>query len=175
MIAAQGLPAIIVNPSTPVGPGDLRPTPTGRLIVEAAAGRMPAYVDTGLNIVHVDDVADGHVLALEKGRVGQRYVLGGSNLALADILARIGRLTGRRTQPVRVPRAAIWPVACCAEAWAALTGAEPFATRDGLRMSRHAMYFTSAKARHDLGYAPRPADAALEAAVAWFRRRGKCA
>jgi dihydroflavonol-4-reductase len=172
MIAEEGLPAVIVNPSTPVGPRDVKPTPTGRMIVEAAAGRMPAYVDTGLNIVHVDDVAAGHLLAFAKGKVGERYILGGDNLTLAAILGRIAVMVGRRPPLVKLPRAPLFPLAVVAELWARLTGAEPFVTVDGLRMARWHMFFTSAKAERDLGYRHRPAGDALEDAVAWFRQAG---
>ena len=174
LVRQKGLPAVIVNPSTPIGPRDMKPTPTGRMIVEAASGRMPAFVDTGLNLVHVDDVAAGHLLAEERGRLGERYILGGENLALKEILHRIAVLAGRRPPRISVPIPAIWPVALLAEAAAQLTGREPFVTRDGLRMARHKMFFTSAKAMRELGYAPRPADAGLADAVAWFRQAGMC-
>jgi dihydroflavonol-4-reductase len=172
MAAEEALPVVIVNPSTPVGPGDIKPTPTGKLIVEAAAGRMPAYVDTGLNIVHVDDVAEGHLLALDKGVVGERYILGGENLSLAEILGHIARLVGRRPPSVKLPRLPLYPLAVAAEAWARLTGAEPFVTVDGLRMARWRMFFNSAKAERELGYRHRSAEAALEAAVGWFKSAG---
>ncbi|MDO8608322.1 MAG: NAD-dependent epimerase/dehydratase family protein [Phaeospirillum sp.] len=175
MTAEDGLPAVIVNPSTPVGPGDVKPTPTGRMIVEAACGRMPAYVDTGLNIVHVEDVAEGHLLAMEKGRVGERYILGGDNLSLADILAEIARLTGRKPPGIKLPRAPLYPLAVAAELWARLAGGEPFVTVDGLKMSRWRMFFSSAKAERDLGYRHRSAQEALKAAVGWFRSTGDVA
>jgi dihydroflavonol-4-reductase len=174
MVRARNLPAVIVNPSTPVGPRDIKPTPTGRIVIEAASGRMPAYVDTGLNLVHVDDVAKGHLLAEEKGRVGERYILGGDDLTLAEILAIIAELTGRRPPKVEIPIAALWPVAFFAEAWARLSGAEPFTTLDGLRMARHRMFFSSAKAKRELGYSPRPAREGLADAIAWFRQAGMC-
>jgi dihydroflavonol-4-reductase len=172
MVRDHGLPAVIVNPSTPIGPRDVRPTPTGRLVVEAASGRMPAFVDTGLNIVHVDDVAAGHVAALERGRVGERYILGGDNLTLAELLTRIALLTHRRRPRIRLPRAIIYPVAFCAEATARITGREPFVTLDGLRMSKYKMYFTSAKAERELGYRWRPIGEALDDALQWFRAMG---
>jgi dihydroflavonol-4-reductase len=172
LAAREGAPVVTVNPSTPVGPRDIRPTPTGRLIVEAAAGRMPAFVDTGLNIVHVDDVAAGHLLAFDHGRVGARYILGGENLTLADILAAVARLMDRRPPRVRLPHGLILPFAHVAEAVARRTGREPFATVDGLRMARRRMYFTSARAERDLGYRARPAAAAIADAVAWFRAAG---
>ena len=166
-------PVVIVNPSTPVGPRDIKPTPTGRMIVEAASGRMPAFVDTGLNIVHVDDVAEGHLMAWRRGEIGQRYVLGGDNMALSDILAGIARAAGRRPPRIRIPHGAIMPIAYMAEAWTRITGGtEPFVTVDGIRMARKKMYFSSAKAERALGYRHRPADAALNDAVAWFRDNG---
>jgi dihydroflavonol-4-reductase len=155
-----------------VGPRDIKPTPTGRVIVEAAAGHMPAFVDTGLNLVHVDDVARGHVAAFERGRVGDRYILGGEDLTLAEMLGTIAELTGRRKPWLQVPRAAIYPVAIAAEATARIIGSEPFVTVDGLRMSKKKMFFSSAKAIRDLGYRPGPVRAALADAIAWFRAAG---
>jgi len=172
MVAEQGLPAIIVNPSTPIGPGDARPTPTGRIIIEAAAGRMPGYVDTGLNLVHVDDVASGHLAALEKGRIGQRYILGGQDVLLGDMLREIARLVGRSPPRLRLPRRAIFPIAYGAEAIAHFTGREPFVTTTGLRLAKDRMFFTSAKAERELGYRARPHGEALAEAIAWFRRNG---
>ena len=172
MVAEEGLPAVIVNPSTPVGPRDAKPTPTGRMIVEAAAGHMPAFVDTGLNLVHVDDVALGHLAAFERGAVGERYILGAENLTLAEMLATIAGLTGRRKPWLQVPRAAIYPVAIAAEATARIVGGEPFVTVDGLRLAKHKMFFSSAKAVRELGYRPGPVRQALEDAVAWFRAAG---
>lgn len=168
----DGLPAVIVNPSTPIGPGDVRPTPTGRIIVEAARGRMPAYVETGLNLVHVDDVAAGHLLALEAGRVGERYVLGGQDAPLGEMLARIAAMTGRPAPRLKLPIRPLYPLAEVAELAARLTGKEPFLTRDALKMASHHMYFSSAKAERELGYAARPYEAALREAIAWFRARG---
>lgn len=172
MVRDKGLPAVIVNPSTPIGPRDGRPTPTGRIIVEAARGRMPAFVDTGLNLVHVDDVARGHVLALEHGVVGQRYILGGQDVSLRTMLADIAALTGRRAPSVALPRLALFPLAWGAEAVARATGREPFVTADALRMAGHHMYFTSAKAARDLGYTARPYTQALADALAWFGAAG---
>ena len=172
MIARDGLPAIIVNPSTPVGPRDVKPTPTGRIIVEAACGRIPGFVDTGLNLVHVDDVADGHLAALERGVVGERYILGGADVSFADMLADIARLVGRQPPRLRIPRAAVMPIAYAAEALARFTGREPFATVDGVRMAKHRMFFTAAKAERDLGYRARPYIAGLQDAVQWFRQNG---
>ncbi|MFQ6019039.1 MAG: NAD-dependent dehydratase, partial [Kiloniellaceae bacterium] len=151
----------------------IKPTPTGRMIVEAAAGRMPGFVDTGLNLVHVDDVAAGHLLAFERGAVGERYVLGGENLTLREILAEIAALCGRRPPRLRLPHDLILPLAYGAEAWARLTGSgEPFVTVDGIRMAKKRMFYSSAKAKERLGYrARRPAEA-LGDAVAWFREAG---
>ena len=168
----RGLPVVIVNPSTPVGPGDIKPTPTGRLIVEAARGQMPAFVDTGLNIVHVDDVAKGHLAAAEKGRIGERYILGGENMALAEILAEVAQAVGRRPPWLRVPHAVLFPVAFGAELAARISGRDPFVTLDGVRMSRKKMYFSSAKASRELAYMPRPAREALADAVRWFAGNG---
>jgi|SRR5271166_2234630 len=168
----RGLPVVIVNPSTPVGPGDVKPTPTGRLIVEAARGQMPAFVDTGLNIVHVDDVAQGHLAAADRGRIGERYVLGGENMTLAEILAEVAQAVGRRPPRLRVPHSVLFPVAVGAELAARVTRRDPFITRDGVRMSRKKMYFSSEKASRELGYTPRPARKAISDAVGWFKANG---
>ncbi len=169
-LAANGLPIVIVNPTAPVGPRDVKPTPTGRTILEAAAGRMPAFVDTGLNIVHVDDVARGHLLAHDKGVVGERYILGAENLTLQQILVRIAAHVNRKPPTVQIPNAAIMPIAYAAEFFARVfnTG-EPFVTVDGLKLARKRMFFSSAKAARDLGYSARPVDEALADAIAWFR------
>jgi dihydroflavonol-4-reductase len=172
MLQRDGLPAVIVNPSTPIGPRDVRPTPTGRIIVEAASGRMPAFVDTGLNLAHVDDVAAGHIAALERGRIGERYILGGDNVLLADMLADIARLVGRRPPTVKLPRTMLYPIAYGAELLATLRGVEPFITMDGLRMARHHMFFDDSKARRELGYVSRPYVEGLADAIAWFRAHG---
>ncbi|MBT3307387.1 MAG: NAD-dependent epimerase/dehydratase family protein, partial [Alphaproteobacteria bacterium] len=173
LIEDQGLAVVIVNPSTPIGPRDIKPTPTGRMIVEAASGRMPAYVDTGLNVVHVDDVAEGHLLAFEKGVVGQRYILGGENMSLKEILVMVADITGGKPPLARIPHGAILPFAYLAETWARVTGGtEPFATVDGLRMAKKKMFFSHAKAARELGHAPRPAEMALRDAVGWFRDHG---
>ena len=172
MIAQQGLPAVIVNPSTPIGPRDVKPTPTGRIIVEAARGRMPAFVDTGLNLVHVDDVAQGHLAALDRGKIGERYILGGQNVQLSEMLTVIANLIGRRPPRLRLPRSAIVPLALAAETLARFTGREPFVTMDALRMSRYRMFFTAAKAERDLGFTARPFTDALTDAIRWFRDAG---
>jgi len=172
MAARDGLPVVIVNPSTPIGPRDIKPTPTGRIIVEAASGRMPAYVETGLNLVHVDDVAGGIVAALERGRIGERYILGGDNVALSDMLAAIAGLVGRRPPRVRLPVTLIYPLAVGAEGLAHMTGRTPFVTREGLRLARKFMFFSDAKARRELGYVTRPYAEGLADAIAWFRSAG---
>ena len=171
LVREAGLPAVIVNPSTPIGPGDVKPTPTGRMIADAVAGRMPAYVDTGLNLVHVDDVAAGHLLAGERGLVGERYILGGENLTLKTILEAIAGLLGRTPPRWRLDHRLVLPVAYLVEGWARLTGlADPMVTVDAVRMSKKRMFFTSAKAERVLGYTHRPAAEAIAAAVDWFRR-----
>ncbi len=172
LVQEYRLPAVIVNPSAPIGPRDIRPTPTGRLILDAATGRMPAYVDTGLNLVHVDDVAAGHLLAFERGRIGERYVLGGENMTLAQILGAVARLAGRRAPRLRLPHDALLPFAYLAETWGRLTRTEPRLTADGLRMAKKHMYYSSAKAKHELGYDARPVEEAFADAIAWFRGNG---
>ena len=173
LVVAEKAPVVIVSPSTPVGPRDIKPTPTGRLIRDAALGKMPAYVDTGLNVVHVDDVAEGHLLAFEKGRIGERYILGGDDMSLRDILAAVCAAAGRKPPSVRLPRRALYPLAYCVEGWARfMSKKEPLFTVDGLRMAGKRMFFSSAKARRELGYAPRQGRAALEDAVAWLRETG---
>lgn len=174
-MAAEGLPVVIVNPSTPIGPRDVKPTPTGRIIVEAAKGRMPAYVDSGLNLVHVDDVAQGHLLAMERGRVGERYILGGQDVTLGAMLGEIARATGRTPPKVALPRGPLFPLAYANEALARVTGKEPFLTVDSLRMAAHHMYYTSAKAEAELRYRARPWQAATADALAWFGEQGMLA
>lgn len=173
LVREEGLPAVIVNPSAPLGPRDVRPTPTGRMIVQAASGKMPAYVDTGLNVVHVDDVAEGHVLAHARGRAGERYILGGENMSLRQILEEVARLTRRSPPGIRLPHDIVLPVAYLAEAVARMTGGrEPIVTVDGVKLAKKFMYFTSDKARRELGYRARPAREAISDAIAWFRDNG---
>lgn len=169
---AQGLPAIIVNPSMPVGPRDIKPTPTGRVIIDAARGRIPVYVETGLNVVHVDDVADGHLRALQHGRVGEKYILGGDDMSFRQLLITIAGLSGRRPPLFRLPHAAALPIAHAAESWARLTGRQPLASVDEVRMARKLMFFSSRKAAQELGYRARPATEALADALAWFASAG---
>jgi dihydroflavonol-4-reductase len=172
MILRDGLPAIIVNPTTPIGPRDIRPTPTGRILLDAARGRIPAFVDTGLNFAHVDDIAEGHLLAFERGRIGERYILGGQNVPLHELLAAVADASGRRAPRIRLPRTPLFPLAFGAEAVARLTGKEPLLTVDGLRLARYRMFFTSAKAERELGYRSRPYREGVVDALAWFRKAG---
>ena len=171
-VRAGGSEVVIVNPSTPVGPGDVKPTPTGQLVFDAAAGRMPAYVDTGLNIVHVDDVAAGHLLAFHRGRNGERYILGGQDMTLREILADISRLVGRKPPTVRLPSAVVMPIAYVAEAMARVTGRPTRVTVEGVRMARKLMFFSSGKAARELGYQWRPPTQAFADAIEWFRDQG---
>jgi hopanoid-associated sugar epimerase len=172
MVAERGLPAVIVNPSTPIGPRDVKPTPTGRMLVEAALGKMPAFVDTGLNLVHVDDVAEGHVAAYEKGEIGRRYILGGEDVSLQTMLGEIARQSGRKPPTISLPRGPLVPLAWGAELVGRLTGKEPLLTRDALRMSRYWMYFSSRRAEAELGYHARPWQQAIADALGWFRAEG---
>jgi dihydroflavonol-4-reductase len=172
MVHDASLPAVIVNPSTPIGPRDIKPTPTGQIILKAARGGMPGFVDTGLNLVHVDDVAAGHLAALRKGAIGERYILGGENVDLRVMLTEIARVIGHPPPRMRFPIAAVYPVAVGAELWSYASGRQPFVTRDELRMARHHMYFEDAKARRELGYDSRPYQAGIADAIAWFRKVG---
>ena len=173
MIVDQSLPAIIVNPSAPVGPRDLKPTPTGRLIVKAANGEIPAFIKTGLNIVHVDDVAIGHLQALEKGNIGERYILGGENVTLEKILKLISECTGKTAPKISIQPNIVLPIAYLTEAWAQVTKSpEPFITVDGVRMSKQKMYYTSIKAELKLGYNFRPAKEAIKDSIEWFGKQG---
>jgi dihydroflavonol-4-reductase len=172
MVAERGLPAVIVNPSTPIGPCDVRPTPTGRIIVEAARGRIPVFINTGLNLVHVDDVASGHLAALHRGKIGERYILGGQDVLFSRMLRDIAGLVGRRASRVQLPWRTLIPVAFIAEAMANVTGREPFATLDGVRMAKYRMFFASTKAEQELGYRARPYVEGIEGALRWFRDAG---
>jgi dihydroflavonol-4-reductase len=172
LAARENLPVVVVNPAAPVGPRDIKPTPTGKMIRDAAAGRMPAYIDTGLNIVHVDDVAEGHALALERGRIGHRYVLGGENMLLKDILTLVATVAGKRPPTMRLPESVVWPIAWLMERTAPVTGIPPMMTTDHLKMARKKMFYASTKAMRELGYQPRPVRLAVEDAIAWFRANG---
>lgn len=170
--AARGVPVVIVNPSTPIGPGDVKPTPTGQIVLDAARGRTPAYVDTGLNIVHVDDVAAGHLLAFHRGRIGERYILGGEDMTLRQILTLIAQLVGRSPPRIRLPHAAVLPVAYVSELYARLTGRPTRVTVEGVRMARKRMFFSSSKAVNELGYRWRPPAEAFADALRWFNENG---
>ena len=172
LVREQGLPVVIVNPSTPIGPRDVKPTPTGRIIVDMLKRKMPAYVDTGLNVAHVDDVAQGHLLAFERGEPGKRYILGGENLSLQAILGIICDYADLAPPRLRLPHNAVYPFAWLAEQWARVSGKEPFATVDGVKMSKKFMYFSSALAQQALGYEARPARDAIEDAIDWFKENG---
>lgn len=175
LVTSRGLPAVIVNPSTPIGPRDVRPTPTGRIIIEAANGRIPAFVESGLNLVHVDDVAAGHLAAFDHGRVGERYILGGQDVSLKQLLAIIAADVGRAPPTIALPRAPLYPLAWISEALARVTGKEPMLTIDSLNMAAHSMYFSSAKAERELGYHARPFASAIHDAIGWFRTAGMIA
>ncbi len=168
------LPLTIVNPSTPIGPRDIRPTPTGRIVIDTLQGRMPAYVNTGLNVAHVDDIAHGHLLAYEHGKPGERYILGGDNMTLLEILQTIDNITVKQTKRVNLPVNLMLPIAWTMEKIAALTHKEPRATLDSIRMAKKIMYFTSDKAKRELGYQYRPATEALKDAIVWFRENNYC-
>lgn len=174
LVRDEAVPAVIVNPSTPIGPRDIKPTPTGKMVLDAAAGRMPAFVDTGLNVVHVDDVGLGHVLALERGEVGEAYILGGTDMGLEEILATIDDIMGRAVRRrIRLSHTALWPIALGMEGAARTFKFEPLVTREMLAMAKKRMFFSSAKAKAALNYEARPARQALADALAWFRADGK--
>jgi dihydroflavonol-4-reductase len=172
--AAQGLPVVIVNPTAPVGDHDFRPTPTGKILVDFVRGAMPAFLDTGLNVVDVRDVAEGHLVACERGRVGERYILGAENLTLEQIFLKLADITGRPAPKVRIPYAAAFAVGMVSTALAGVTGREPIAPLDGVRMARKKMWVSHQKASRELGYTPGPAAAALRRAVEWFCANGYC-
>ena len=171
MVHEEGLPATIVNPSTPVGPGDIKPTPTGKLILDAAAGKIPAFVDTGLNWVHVNDVALGHLLALEKGKLGERYILGNENFSMKVLLEKIASITGKPAPKIQLPHNFVLPIAYVAEWWANITKSkkEPMATVSGVKLSKKKMYFSIEKAKNELGYKPKDVMIALNDAIDWYK------
>jgi dihydroflavonol-4-reductase len=170
--AAAGVPVVIVNPTAPVGPGDWKPTPTGRIIVDFLNGKMPAYVDTGLNVVAVEDVAAGHLLAAEKGRIGERYILGARNMTLKQILGELAAISGRPAPRLRLPHAVALAAGYADEWLSRLTGREPQIPVEGVKMSRHRMFVESDKAERELGYRPGSVEAALERAVRWYAEHG---
>lgn len=168
------LPLTIVNPSTPIGPGDIRPTPTGRVVLDTLMGKMPAYVNTGLNIAHVDDIAHGHLLAYQHGKPGERYILGGDNMMLWQILQTIDEINETRTNRIKIPVTLMLPMAWCMEKIASFTHTEPRATLDSIHMAKKLMFFSSEKAHRELGYRYRPAIEALKDAVKWFKDNNYC-
>lgn len=170
--AEEGFPVVIVNPTAPVGDHDRKPTPTGKIIVDFLRGKMPAYVDTGLNLVDARDTARGHLLAAEKGKPGERYILGCENLTLKEILERLARLAGAPAPQIQVPYGVAYLAGVCSTAWAMVTGTEPRAPLDGVRMARKKMFVTWEKARNELGFTPGPVDGALGQAIQWFRANG---
>ena len=171
--ARRGLPVVIVNPTAPVGDHDVKPTPTGKIVVDFLNGDMPAFIDTGLNVVDVRDTAEGHWLACERGRPGERYILGSENLTLAQILQELAQITGRRAPTTRLPYAVAWCAGACSTAWAGVTGTPPRIPMEAVRMARKKMWVTHEKARRELGFAPGPARQALKRAVEWFERAGR--
>jgi dihydroflavonol-4-reductase len=171
--ARRGLPVVIVNPTAPVGDHDVKPTPTGKIVVDFLNGDMPAFIDTGLNVVDVRDIAEGHWLACERGRQGERYILGSENLTLAQILRQLAQITGRRAPTTRLPYALAWCAGACSTAWAGVTGTPPRIPMEAVRMARKKMWVTHEKARRELGFAPGPARQALARAVEWFQGAGK--
>lgn len=168
--ARGGFPVVIVNPTAPVGDHDVKPTPTGKIVVDFLKGDMPAFIDTGLNIVDVRDTAEGHLLACERGRPGERYILGSENLTLAQILEKLAKITKRAAPKIRLPYAVAWCAAVCSTSVARVTGTPPRVPLDAVRMARKKMWVTHEKARRELGFTPGPADAALARAVEWFQR-----
>jgi len=168
-LAKAGLPIVIVNPSAPVGAADVKPTPTGQIVVDFMKGRMPAYIETGMNIVDVDDVATGHLLAMDKGRIGERYILGGKNLMLREVLEILSRLTGVKAPTIKLPRLAILPLAYL-NLWVAnITGQPPRIPLEGVKMAKYKMHYDCSKAIRELGVPQTPPEIALEKAVRWFR------
>jgi dihydroflavonol-4-reductase len=171
LVDEQALPVVIVNPSTPIGPRDIKPTPTGQMILKSASGHMPAYVDTGLNLVHVDDVAVGHLLAFKHGKIGQRYILGAHNMTLKEILTELALITGKPRPRFRLPHNMVLPLAYLAEVWTRLLmKGEPLLTVDGVRLAKKMMFFSTEKAEQELGFSTRPVIEALSDAVNWFRQ-----
>lgn len=170
--AHEGLDIVVVNPSAPIGPGDRKPTPTGQMVLDAASGRMPAFVDTGLNVVHVDDVAWGHMLAWRHGQMGRRYILGGTDMTLAQILEQVCDIVGRPAPRIKLPHNLIIPVAHAAEIWARVIGKPPRVTVDGVKLAKKHMFFSHERAARELGYQARPARQALQDAIDWYRQQG---
>jgi dihydroflavonol-4-reductase len=171
--ARSGLPLVLVNPTAPIGEHDVKPTPTGKIVLDFLKGDMPAFIDTGLNIVDVRDAALGHWLACERGQPGERYILGAENLTLAHILQILARLTGRKAPTIQIPYAIAWCAGACSTALANLTGKAPRVPLAAVRMAREKMWVTHEKARRELGFNPGPAEQALARAVEWFSGSGR--
>ncbi len=171
-LAKEGLPVVIVNPSAPVGEGDVKPTPTGQVIVDFMKGRMPAYIETGMNIIDVDDVATGHLLAMEKGRQGERYILGSTNLLLREVFEILSRLTGLKAPSVKLPRGAVLPLAYLNHWFANVTGLPPRIPLEGVKMAKYKMHYDCSKAIRELGLPQHPPEVALGKAVRWFQSHG---
>jgi dihydroflavonol-4-reductase len=170
--AMSGFPVIAVNPTAPIGDHDFKPTPTGKIIVDFLKGAMPAFIDTGLNLVDVKDVAEGNLLACERGRPGERYILGCENVTLAQILQRLAKITGRSAPTVKLPYFVAYAAGVASTGWARITGKPPMAPLDAVRMAKKKMWVSIGKAKRDLGYTPGPVDVALERAVEWFQENG---
>lgn len=170
--AERGLPVVIVNPSTPIGERDVKPTATGQMIVDFLLGRMRAYVDTGLNLIDVRDVAQGHILAAEKGRVGQKYILGHRNMSLMEIFQVLSSLSGKAVPKLRLPHWVPLTFSAVDTSWAKLTRGQPRVAFDAVRLSRHTMFFDSSKAVRELGLPQSPVEDALQRAAAWFGQSG---
>lgn len=170
----EGLPVVIVNPTAPVGDHDFKPTPTGKIVLDFLRGAMPAFIDTGLNVVDVEDVAEGHLSACERGRPGERYILGAENLTLEEILLKLAEITGRPAPKLRIPYAVAYAAGVASTAWAQVTGRMPRAPLDAVRMARKKMWVKHEKAAHELDYRPGPATGALKRAADWFTAHGYC-
>lgn len=172
--AEEGFPVVIVNPTAPIGDHDFKPTPTGKMVVDFLKGAMPAFLDTGLNVAYAGDVAAGHWAALERGRIGERYILGGENMTMQQILQSLAQVAGRKAPTMRIPYAVAYAASMASTGWAALTGKEPIAPIDAVRMARKKMWVRHDKASSELGYSARPAVEALRRAAEWFQGNGYC-
>jgi len=172
--AASGFPVVVVNPTAPVGDHDVKPTPTGKIVVDFLKGALPAFIDTGLNLVDVRDTAEAHLLAAERGRPGERYIVGSENLTLARILQTLARLTGREAPRVKLPYAVAYAAGLVTTGWARITGRPPLAPLDAVRMAKKKMFVSIEKARRELGFSPGAVDVALGRAVEWFQANGYC-
>ena len=172
--AASGFPVVVVNPTAPVGDHDVKPTPTGKIVLDFLKGALPAFIDTGLNLVDVRDTAEAHLLAAERGRPGERYILGSENLTLAEILRKLARLTGREAPRVKLPYAVAYAAGVVTTGWARVTGRQPLAPLDAVRMAKKKMFVSIEKAQRELGFSPGAVDVALGRAVEWFRANGYC-